>query len=81
MVAEAFRQVNPDDPKKAETEYASANPTKRLGLPEEVARVVIFLLSEDASYVNGQTIAIDGGSPTAMVMCNDKTNLYNSDQT
>ena len=37
------------------------NPTKRLGLPHEVAKVVAFLLSEDASYVNGQTIAIDGG--------------------
>lgn len=61
MVAEAFRQVNPADPKEAETEYAKANPTKRLGLPEEVAKVVAFLLSEDASYVNGQTIAIDGG--------------------
>jgi len=34
---------------------------KRLGLPEEVAKVVVFLLSEDCSYVNGQTIAIDGG--------------------
>ena len=61
MVAEAFRQVNPQDPKAAETEYAQANPTKRLGLPEEVAKVVAFLLSEDCSYVNGQTIAIDGG--------------------
>ena len=61
MVAEAFRQVNPDNPKAAETDYAKANPTKRLGLPEEVAKVVAFLLSEDASYVNGQTIAIDGG--------------------
>ena len=61
MVAEAFKQVNPADPKAAETEYAKANPTKRLGLPEEVAKVVAFLLSEDASYVNGQTIAIDGG--------------------
>ena len=61
MVAEAFRQVNPEDPKKAETEYAQNNPTKRLGLPEEVARVIIFLLSEHCSYMNGQTIAIDGG--------------------
>ncbi len=61
MVAEAFRQVNPADPKGAEAEYAKANPTKRLGLPEEVAKVVAFLLSDDASYVNGQTIAIDGG--------------------
>lgn len=61
MVAEAFRQANPTDPKKAETEYAQSNPTKRLGLPQEVAKVVIFLLSEDCSYVSGQTIAIDGG--------------------
>ena len=61
MVAEAFRQVNPSDPKAAETEYAKANPIKRLGLPEEVAKVVTFLLSEDCSYVNGQTIAVDGG--------------------
>lgn len=61
MVAEAFKQVNPGNPKAAETEYAKANPTKRLGAPEEVAKVVAFLLSDDASYVSGQTIAIDGG--------------------
>lgn len=61
MVAEAFKQVNPDDPKAAQTEYAQRNPAKRLGLPNEVAKVVAFLLSEEASYVNGQTIAIDGG--------------------
>ena len=61
MVAEAFKQVNPKDPKAAETEYAQHNPTKRLGLPNEVAKVVAFLLSDDASYVNGQTLAIDGG--------------------
>src|SRR5690606_13041290 len=33
MVAGAFQQVNPDDPKKAEAEFAQDNPTKRLGLP------------------------------------------------
>ena len=61
MVEEAFKQVNPADPKAAETEYAQRNPTKRLGLPEEVAKVVAFLISRDNGYVNGQTIAIDGG--------------------
>jgi NAD(P)-dependent dehydrogenase (short-subunit alcohol dehydrogenase family) len=49
------------DPKQAETEYAQRNPTKRLGLPEKVAKVVAFLLSDSASYLNGQTIAVDGG--------------------
>lgn len=61
MVAEAFKQVNPDDPKAAEAEYAQRNPTRRLGLPHEVASVVSFFLSEDNGYVNGQTLAIDGG--------------------
>lgn len=61
MVAEAFKQVNPDNPKAAETEYAQRNPTKRLGQPYEVAKLVAFLLSEDNGYVSGQTIAIDGG--------------------
>ncbi|MBL1162200.1 MAG: SDR family oxidoreductase [Chlorobi bacterium] len=61
MVAEAFKQVNPDNPKVAETEYAQRNPTKRLGQPHEVAKLVAFLLSKDNGYVSGQTIAIDGG--------------------
>lgn len=61
MVEEAFKKVNPDDPKAAEKEYAKANPTLRLGEPKDVAQLVGFLLSEGCSYVNGQTIAIDGG--------------------
>lgn len=65
MVAEAFKQVNPADPKQAEDQYAQANPTKRLGQPEEVAKLVVFLLSDDCSYVNGQVIAIDGGQSNA----------------
>ncbi|MBW2960707.1 SDR family oxidoreductase [Mesonia aestuariivivens] len=61
MVAEAFKQVNPDDPKVAEAEYAKRNPTKALGDPKDVGSLVAFLLSKENGYVNGQTIAIDGG--------------------
>ena len=33
----------------------------RLGLPEEIARAVVFFLSDDAAYITGQTISVDGG--------------------
>jgi 3-oxoacyl-[acyl-carrier protein] reductase len=36
-------------------------PLKRMGHPEDVARVIAFLCSEDADYITGQVIAIDGG--------------------
>ncbi|API93854.1 3-oxoacyl-[acyl-carrier-protein] reductase [Virgibacillus pantothenticus] len=36
-------------------------PLQRLGAPEDVAKVVRFLASEDADYITGQTIHIDGG--------------------
>ena len=37
------------------------NPLRRGAQPEELARVALFLASDDASYVNGQAIAVDGG--------------------
>lgn len=41
--------------------FCSQLPLGRLGTPEEVANVVVFLCSEKASYVNGACIAVDGG--------------------
>jgi NAD(P)-dependent dehydrogenase (short-subunit alcohol dehydrogenase family) len=37
------------------------NPLKRPGQPIEIARMALFLASDEASYVNGQAIAVDGG--------------------
>jgi 3-oxoacyl-[acyl-carrier protein] reductase len=42
-------------------EMAKMIPMQRLGRPEEVAAVVSFLCSDDASYLTGQTISINGG--------------------
>ncbi len=41
--------------------YIAQIPVGRLGQASEVAKVVAFLASTDASYVNGQTLAVDGG--------------------
>jgi NAD(P)-dependent dehydrogenase (short-subunit alcohol dehydrogenase family) len=45
--------------------YRQEIPLKRFGKPSEVASVIRFLCSADASYITGQTITIDGGITNA----------------
>ena len=40
---------------------AALNPTRRIGQPEDIAAMVAFLASEQASWINGQNIMVDGG--------------------
>ncbi|MGB3481774.1 MAG: SDR family NAD(P)-dependent oxidoreductase [Mycobacterium sp.] len=42
-------------------EAAKSIPLQRVGIPEEIARVAAFLLSDDASYITAQEIVVDGG--------------------
>lgn len=44
-----------------EGKLGQLNPLRRAGQPEEIARVALFLASDEASYVNGQAWAVDGG--------------------
>jgi len=44
-----------------EDRIGQLNPMERYGLPNEIAAMALFLASDDASYVNGQAIAVDGG--------------------
>ncbi len=44
-----------------EAEVAAAYPLERLGEPEDIGSAVAFLLSDDASWVTGQTVVLDGG--------------------
>ncbi len=49
------------DPEKAREEMASMYPAGKIGQPSEVASAVLFLASDESSYVNGSFMQIDGG--------------------
>lgn len=54
-------QKSGDNWEEAGKQFVSVNPKKRFGKPEEVARLVAFLLSGESEFINGAVIPIDGG--------------------
>ncbi|MFC3127693.1 SDR family NAD(P)-dependent oxidoreductase [Pseudoroseomonas globiformis] len=60
MIETAMTQARIDDPEAREASFRNI-PLHRAGQPPEVARVALFLASDDADYVTGQTWVIDGG--------------------
>jgi NAD(P)-dependent dehydrogenase (short-subunit alcohol dehydrogenase family) len=61
MLEGVFSRISPGEPEKAEAMYRSRIPMGRLGAPEEAARAILWLLSAEASYVNGGILPVDGG--------------------
>lgn len=61
MVEGSLRQMGGDDWEAIGEEFVKPNPMQRFGKPEEVGALVAFLLSNDAGFINGTVIPIDGG--------------------
>lgn len=70
MVQGMANESNPEDPKSVIEGIRMAIPLKRLAKPEEIGELAAFLASNEASYITGQAIIIDGGStlPETMTM-------------
>ncbi|TXC88879.1 SDR family oxidoreductase [Paraburkholderia azotifigens] len=58
---ELFRANNAPG-SEGERRYLAAVPMGRLGQPDEIAAAISFLLSEDAGFITGQTLYVDGGA-------------------
>ena len=63
MVAPGFIATDMTDAmnEKAKEAVLGTIPMKRMGQPEDVANAVLFLVSENASYITGQIVNVDGG--------------------
>jgi len=58
FIATDMTDAMPEDAKKAMSESI---PLKRIGKPEDIANMAVFLASDKASYITGQVFAVDGG--------------------
>lgn len=53
--------MQPKFKKQGDNFYTSLNKVHRLAMPEEIAELAIFLMSDAANFIVGQTILCDGG--------------------
>ena len=58
---ERYKFSGADTPENIETGFAATHPMNRIGEPDEVARAVVFLASDEASFTTGCDFTVDGG--------------------
>jgi NAD(P)-dependent dehydrogenase (short-subunit alcohol dehydrogenase family) len=61
MLRRDLADMNSEDIAAFVTQVEGANALGRIGTPREIADVVVFLCSEQASYLTGEDIVVDGG--------------------
>ncbi|MBC5774670.1 SDR family oxidoreductase [Pontibacter sp. KCTC 32443] len=66
MLEGVFTKTNAADPSAVEEMYKSVIPMHRIGTPSEAAEAILWLLSEQASYVTGHSMIVDGGFSSSM---------------
>ena len=57
---ERYKHAGPAAPEEVEAAFAATHPMNRIGEPEEVARAVVFLASDDAAFTSGVDLTVDG---------------------
>ncbi|KAI9729726.1 MAG: hypothetical protein M1834_006677 [Cirrosporium novae-zelandiae] len=69
MAAEVARFYMPRgdnmNDEQVEEALAASSPLNKIGMPDDIARVVAFLVGPDGTWVNGESIVISGGAPVA----------------
>jgi NAD(P)-dependent dehydrogenase (short-subunit alcohol dehydrogenase family) len=59
-----FENLTPEKRARAQQMFAAMHLLGRAGEPDEIARVALFLCSQDASFITGQAVVVDGGYTT-----------------
>ena len=63
MAEDGFALAN--DPDKAMADALARHPVGRFGNPDDIAKMVVFLASDDSAYLSGECITVDGGMTAA----------------
>jgi len=61
MLRRTLQRDTPEESERFTADYLRMLPLRRWGRPEEIAQAVLFMASDDASYMTGAAMVVDGG--------------------